>query len=177
MSKHNNKFIQLGLNISYYRKLCGFTQEDLAEMAGISRTHLSNIEAPKVEKSLSLEVLFDIADALGINTSKLFELRWFNLYKQNKNPLFLIVESRNRNKDSDRYGLFVALRYLLVMFLNSVNSSVVKSFSRFGKLFSISLYNFIIKPLFYYSQALHRTLYYKINRFSTFIHHLILIID
>ena len=75
MSKHDDKFIQLGLNIAYYRKLNGLNQEALAEIVGISRTHLSNIEAPRVEKSLSLEVLFEISDALGIHTSKLFELR------------------------------------------------------------------------------------------------------
>ena len=75
MSQHDHKFIQLGLNIAYYRRLCGLSQEALAEMVGISRTHLSNIEAPRVEKSLSLEVLLDIADALGVHTSKLFELR------------------------------------------------------------------------------------------------------
>jgi len=75
VSKHDDKFIQLGLNIAYYRKLNGLNQEALAEIVGISRTHLSNIEAPRVEKSLSLEVLFEISDALGIHTSKLFELR------------------------------------------------------------------------------------------------------
>jgi len=73
--KHKQKFVQLGLNIAYYRKLRGLTQEDLAESVGISRTHISNIEAPKMSKAMSLEVLFDIADALQIPVSKLFELR------------------------------------------------------------------------------------------------------
>lgn len=73
--KHNDKFIQLGLNIAYYRKIRGLNQETLAEKAGISRTHISNIEAPNVDKSLSLDVLFDIADALNVSVSKLFELR------------------------------------------------------------------------------------------------------
>jgi len=73
--KHRDKYIQLGLNISYYRKLKKFSQEYLAELADISRTHLSNIEAPNVDKSVSLDVLFDIADALDVPVSKLFELR------------------------------------------------------------------------------------------------------
>lgn len=73
--KHADKYIQLGLNIAFYRKKKGLTQEALAELVGISRTHLSNIEATKVEKSLSLEVLFNIADALNIEVSKLFEMR------------------------------------------------------------------------------------------------------
>ncbi|MGN1432978.1 MAG: helix-turn-helix domain-containing protein, partial [Ruminococcus sp.] len=41
-----DKFVELGLNISYYRKRKGITQEKLAEMIGISRSHLSAIEAP-----------------------------------------------------------------------------------------------------------------------------------
>ena len=69
------RFIQLGLNIAFYRKKKGLTQEDLADMVGISRTHISNIEAPKVEKSLSLEVLFKIAKALDVEVEKLFCLR------------------------------------------------------------------------------------------------------
>ncbi len=73
--KHGNLYVQLGLNIAYYRKLRGLNQESLAEMVGVSRTHISNIEAPKVDKSLSLDVLFDIADALQIPVGRLFEIR------------------------------------------------------------------------------------------------------
>lgn len=72
---HSNRFKQLGLNIAYYRKLRGWTQEQLAERAEISRTHLSNIEAPNVPTSLSLEKLFDIAAVLGVEPVKLLELR------------------------------------------------------------------------------------------------------
>jgi len=73
--KHADKYILLGLNIAFYRKKKGLTQEALAELIGISRTHMSNIEATKMEKSLSLEVLFDIADVLGVEVSRLFEMR------------------------------------------------------------------------------------------------------
>jgi transcriptional regulator with XRE-family HTH domain len=51
------------------------TQEQLAEIINVSRTHISNIEATKVDKSLSLDVLFDIADALGVGVADLFEIR------------------------------------------------------------------------------------------------------
>ncbi|MCL2695241.1 MAG: helix-turn-helix transcriptional regulator [Clostridiales bacterium] len=76
MTKHDDKFFVLGRNIADFRKRKGFTQEALAEKIGISRTHMSNIEAPGMSKSVSLEVLFDIADALGITLSQLFEVRW-----------------------------------------------------------------------------------------------------
>lgn len=72
---HSNRFKQLGLNIAYYRKLKGWTQEKLAEKAEISRTHLSNIEAPNATKSISLETLFEIANVLGVEPAKLLEMR------------------------------------------------------------------------------------------------------
>lgn len=76
MSKnHLDRFKQLGLNITYYRKLKGFTQEQLIELIGISRTHLSNIEAPNMPTSISLELLFTIAEALDVEPAKLLELR------------------------------------------------------------------------------------------------------
>lgn len=73
--KHDDKYKQLSLNIGYYRRKNEITQEQLAEKLDISRTHMSNIEAPNMEKSLSLELLFDIADALGVEVGKLFEVR------------------------------------------------------------------------------------------------------
>lgn len=76
ISKQNEfKYIQLGLNIAYYRKLQGYTQEELAEAAGISRSHLSAIEAPNIIHNTSLEVLFNIANALKIEPYKLLEFR------------------------------------------------------------------------------------------------------
>ena len=76
ISKSNEfKYIQLGLNIAYYRKLQGFTQEELAEAVGISRSHLSAIEAPNIIHNTSLEALFNIASALKIDVYKLFEFR------------------------------------------------------------------------------------------------------
>ncbi len=65
----------LGLNISYYRKLSGLTQEALAEKCDISRSYLSSIEAPNIVKTISLEMLFQIADALHVEPSKLLEFR------------------------------------------------------------------------------------------------------
>jgi transcriptional regulator with XRE-family HTH domain len=73
--KHSEKYIRLGLNIAYYRKLKGFTQIELAEKANISRTHISNIEAPNMPVSVSLEKLFDIADVLEVSVDRLFAFK------------------------------------------------------------------------------------------------------
>ena len=70
-----NQLKQLGLTIAYYRKLKGFTQQDLADAAGLSRTHISNLEAPNMHSSISLEKLFDIADVLGVPVKQFFDFR------------------------------------------------------------------------------------------------------
>ena len=63
--KRINEFRLLGLTIAYYRKLRGLTQAELAEATNLSRTHISNIEAPNGKTSISLNKLFDIADDSG----------------------------------------------------------------------------------------------------------------
>lgn len=67
----------IGLNIAYFRKLKGFTQLQLAEQVGISRTHMSNIEAPNMHTSVSLDTLFDIAEALDVPVASLVHFNRF----------------------------------------------------------------------------------------------------
>lgn len=64
--KNRDRFIQLGIVIASLRKIRGLSQEKLAEKAHISRSLLSVIEAPNAVHSFSMEVFFDIADALEI---------------------------------------------------------------------------------------------------------------
>lgn len=73
--KHQKELRMLGLTIAYYRKLRGMTQIDLAEQTNVSRTHISNIEAPNGTTSVSLETLFEIADALEVPIKDLFDFR------------------------------------------------------------------------------------------------------
>ena len=73
--KRTRQFRELGLTISYYRKLKGLTQTQLAESVGLSRTHISNIEAPRVKTSISLDSLFDIADVLEVPVRDLFDFK------------------------------------------------------------------------------------------------------
>lgn len=76
ISKQNEyKYIQLGLNIAYYRKLAGYTQEELAEASGISRSHIIAIEASNIVHNVSLEVIFNIAEALNVEPYKLLMFR------------------------------------------------------------------------------------------------------
>ena len=73
--KRMNDFRMLGLTIAYYRKLRGMTQADLAEATQLSRTHISNIEAPNGRTSISLNKLFDIAEVLEVPMKDLFDFR------------------------------------------------------------------------------------------------------
>ncbi len=73
--KRANQYRQLGLTIAYYRKLRGMTQLQLAEYANLSRTHISNLEAPNMPTSISLDKLFDISEILEVPIGKLFEFR------------------------------------------------------------------------------------------------------
>lgn len=73
--KFNNtdKYYGISTNIILYRKLAGLTQSQLAELVDISQPYLSKVESLNNPTMCSLEVLFDIAEALRIPTYKLFK--------------------------------------------------------------------------------------------------------
>lgn len=71
--QQQEKYRQLGLNIAFYRKQRGLSQIQLAEMIDISRTHMSRIEI--ADCAVSLDVVFNICDALKITPDKLFDFR------------------------------------------------------------------------------------------------------
>ena len=72
--KNRDRFIQLGITISVLRKMRGMSQEKLAAEAMMSRSHLSAIEAPNVVRPFSLEILFNIADALEVAPGDLLNM-------------------------------------------------------------------------------------------------------
>lgn len=71
--KNRDRFINLGISISILRKKNGMSQYKLAEKANIGRSLLSQIEATGITKNFSMEVFFNIADALNISPEKLME--------------------------------------------------------------------------------------------------------
>ncbi|MGN0412826.1 MAG: helix-turn-helix domain-containing protein [Lachnospiraceae bacterium] len=75
MNDYTQRYKEIGLLISYYRKLKGLTQLQLAEKANISRTYISRLEAPNMTTIPSLEILFTIADALEIPVKDLLDFR------------------------------------------------------------------------------------------------------
>ena len=69
--KNKDRFIQLGIAIAALRKMRGMSQEQLAERANISRSHLSAIEAPGMVRAFSMDIFFNIADALEVDPADL----------------------------------------------------------------------------------------------------------
>lgn len=61
---------KLGQRIKDCRKKIGYTQTDLCEKSGVSIAHLSALERGKM--NVSVVILFQLAEALGISMSDLF---------------------------------------------------------------------------------------------------------
>lgn len=59
-----------GTNVRQYRNQLGISQEKFAELCGLHRTYISDIE--RFNRSISLDNIQKIADALQIETYKLF---------------------------------------------------------------------------------------------------------
>lgn len=62
-------FKQIGAKIAYYRTLRGMQQVVLAEKIGISSSVLSRIERGKYNENVSVSMLLDIAEGLGIDVA------------------------------------------------------------------------------------------------------------
>jgi len=72
-NEQRDKYKALGLNIAYYRRARGLSQDQLAELADISRTHMSRIET--AECAVSLDVVFKLCDVLEVTPAQLFDFR------------------------------------------------------------------------------------------------------
>ena len=67
---------ELGVMISTCRKIRGLSQEELAKKAGISRSLISAIEAPRLAYNFTLDVLLNIANALDARAEDLLKGDW-----------------------------------------------------------------------------------------------------
>ncbi len=75
--QNRDRMVQLGIAICVIRKFRGMSQEKLAAEAGISRTYLAMIEAPNLAYNFTLDVLFNIADALKVDAADLISMSAF----------------------------------------------------------------------------------------------------
>ena len=73
-SQYKMNLIKIGLKISYYRKLQGMTQEELAEACGLSSGYISQLEGPNSYFCPSIKTLFLIGEALGTPIYKFLDI-------------------------------------------------------------------------------------------------------
>ena len=71
MTKLSPKEI-LAKNLREIRAKTGFSQEELADRAGLHRTYISSVE--RAERNISLENIFSLAKALGVTPADLLHL-------------------------------------------------------------------------------------------------------
>lgn len=64
MEDFSNDFKRLGLKIAYFRKIKGLTQEELAARMDVATSYIGAIEAPNMDKPISLTTLLKIAKLL-----------------------------------------------------------------------------------------------------------------
>ena len=64
----------LGKRIKTLRNELGFSQEELADRAGIDRTYITSVECGK--RNISIVNIEKIAMALGVTLSKLFDFEY-----------------------------------------------------------------------------------------------------
>ena len=67
------EYKQIGLKVAYYRKLQGYTQEELAEKLEVATSYIGQIEAAGMYKPISLTTLLRIAQALNTPAYKFLE--------------------------------------------------------------------------------------------------------
>lgn len=67
----NDFLIKIGYKISGLRKDLGLSQEKLAEIAGISKNYLGNVERGK--QAVTVQILKTITDKLEISLSDFFK--------------------------------------------------------------------------------------------------------
>ena len=83
-------YYAIGQRIRKIRKAQGFSQETLAEQAGISVTHMSHIETGNTK--LSLQVLVDLAEILDVRTD---DLLYDEIFAERSSTIDEIVQILN----------------------------------------------------------------------------------
>lgn len=75
---YHNAYDIARYNIRKYRKLKGYTQQQLADTANLSHGYIRAVESEKVRESFSLDTLERIAIALEIEVKDLFDTSELN---------------------------------------------------------------------------------------------------
>lgn len=84
--KHDDEYYYkiVRINVKKYRRLKGYTQQDLADLSGVSRQYICDIENESRNKHLTIAMLGRIADALDIDITMFFMILNTNEKQENK---------------------------------------------------------------------------------------------
>lgn len=69
----DEKYKIIGINVLYYRRIKEWTQKDLADRSGVSRSRISDIECGK--GPYNIESILLIAQALDVDILKLLSAK------------------------------------------------------------------------------------------------------
>ncbi len=99
--EHWDRYQEIGYQISYCRKRMKMTQEEMAEKLNVSRQHIGAIEAPNVNRKISLDLIFDIADLFGVEPKFFLEYQKLPMIKHTEDGVVLEkVEEKPLKKKS-----------------------------------------------------------------------------
>ena len=65
--------IQVRKNIRKYRKMRGYTLQELADLTGLTHGYVRDLECLTIDKTPTLETIGKFADALEIDIRQLFD--------------------------------------------------------------------------------------------------------
>ena len=71
--EYRDLYRKFGLNVVYYRKRMRVTQEGLAELLDIQRSHISAIELGNV--GVSFDLIFKMCEVFQVKPKDLFDFR------------------------------------------------------------------------------------------------------
>ena len=75
MSRYSKENLSLivRVNIKKYRKMRGYTMQELADLTGLTHGYVRDLECLSIDKTPLLETIGKFADALEIDVRQLFD--------------------------------------------------------------------------------------------------------
>lgn len=73
--KYHLRYVALGSYIALMRKQMGMNQDTFAEFCSVSTSTISSIEAPKEDRTCTLDTLFRIAEALDVDVTEMLSFQ------------------------------------------------------------------------------------------------------
>ncbi len=99
----------LGQRILELRRTAGLTQEQLAEVTGLSLKHLGELERGRSNPTLAS--LYSIATSLGLSLSELFDFKQAQLTPAKKKKALLAIIEKASDEDREMiHKIIVAIR-------------------------------------------------------------------